>query len=106
MQERIVVACYQPKPGKAEGLKELMREHLSTLKNQDLVTDSASIMMESKDGTIIEVFEWKSQAAIDQAHTNPAVLQMWGKHAVVCDYIPVAQIPEAAQLFSGFIPFV
>ncbi|HTK19922.1 MAG TPA: hypothetical protein VL442_10430 [Mucilaginibacter sp.] len=105
MEERIVIACYQPKPGKAEGLKELMREHLLILKNQGLVTDRASIMMEAKDGTIIEVFEWKSQAAIDQAHTNIAVLEMWGKYAEVCDYIPVAQVQEAAQLFSGFQPF-
>ncbi|MBS1519808.1 MAG: hypothetical protein JST50_02335 [Bacteroidetes bacterium] len=105
MEERIVIACYKPKPGKAEGLKELMREHLPTLKNQGLVTDRASIMMEAKDGTIIEVFEWKSQAAIDQAHTNPAVLEMWGKYAEVCDYIPVAQVAEATQLFSGFQPF-
>ena len=105
MEERIVIACYKPKPGKAEGLKELMRKHLPILKSQGLVTDRASIMMEAKDGTIIEVFEWKSQAAIDQAHTNPAVLEMWGKYAEVCDYIPVAQIPETTQLFSGFIPF-
>lgn len=105
MEERIVIACYKPKPGKAEGLKKLMREHLPTLKTQDLVTDRASIMMEAKDGTIIEVFEWKSQAAIDQAHTNPQVLEMWGKYAEVCDYIPVAQLPEAIQLFSGFQPF-
>lgn len=106
MEERIVIACYKPKPGKTDGLRELMREHLPTLKNQGLVTDRASIMMEAKDGTIIEVFEWKSQAAIDQAHTNPAVLEMWGKYAEVCDYIPVAQVPEASDLFSGFQPFV
>jgi len=106
MEERIVIACYKPKPGKAQDLKELMREHLPILKTQGLVTDRASIMMEAKDGTIIEVFEWKSQAAIDQAHTNPAVLEMWGKYAEVCDYIPAGQVPEAAQLFSGFVPFV
>ncbi|MBV8389276.1 MAG: hypothetical protein JO080_05705 [Mucilaginibacter sp.] len=105
MEERIVIACYKPKPGKAEGLKELMHQHLPTLKKQGLVTDRASIMMEAKDGTIIEVFEWKSLAAIEQAHHNPAVLEMWGKYAEVCDYIPVAQVAEAMQMFSGFQPF-
>jgi hypothetical protein len=106
MEQRIVIACYRPKPDKAEALHGLMKEHLVILRGQDLVTDRPSIMMEAKDGTIIEVFEWKSNAAIERAHTNPEVLEMWGKFAAVCDYIPVAQVEEATQLFSAFTPFV
>lgn len=33
--------------------------------------------MEAGDGTVVEVFEWKSQAAIDSAHTNPEVQRLW-----------------------------
>ena len=102
---RIVIVAYKPKPGKAEALKELMKTHLSILKKVDLVTERASIIMESKDGTIIEVFEWKSKAAIDQAHTQPEVLEMWGRYAGVCDYIPVGKVEETANLFSEFTPF-
>lgn len=105
MGGQITIVGYKPKAGKAEALHQLMREHLSILKSQGLVTDRDSIMMEAKDGTIIEVFEWKSLAAIEQAHTNPEVLKMWGRYAEVCDYIPVAQVEEAANLFSGFKPF-
>jgi quinol monooxygenase YgiN len=101
----IAIAAYRPKPGKSEALRQLMREHLPTLHRLGLVTDRASIMMESKDGTIVEVFEWRSKSAIEQAHTNPAVLEMWGKYAEACDYIPVGQVPEAADLFSSFTPF-
>jgi quinol monooxygenase YgiN len=104
-KEVIVIVGYKPKPGKQESLRQIMRTHLPILRQQGLVTDRASIMMEAKDGTIIEVFEWKSKAAIEQAHTNPAVLEMWGKFAEACDYIPVAQTPEAADLFSAFTPF-
>ncbi len=105
MEARIVIVGYKPKPGKAEALHQLMREHVPILKSQDLVTDRASIMMEAKDGTIIEVFEWKSQVAIDQAHSNPEVLKMWAKYEEACDYIPAGQVEEIASLFSGFKPF-
>jgi quinol monooxygenase YgiN len=105
MEELIVIAVYKPKPGQETALQELMREHLLVLKQQNLVTDRASIMMQAADGTIIEVFEWKSRQAIEQAHSNPAVLKMWEKYATACDYIPVAQVPEAATLFSAFKPF-
>ena len=105
MEERIVIVAYKPKEGKAHVLQQLMREHLSILKNQNLVTERDSIIMEAQDGTIIEVFEWKSKSAIEQAHTNPVVLEMWGKYAEACDYIPVGQVAETKQLFSDFSPF-
>jgi len=101
---RIVIAAYRPKPGKSAELHELMQEHLKILRSQELVTDRDSIMMEAKDGTIIEVFEWKSREAIESAHTNPVVLQMWERYAKVCDYVPVGSVEEASQLFSEFTP--
>jgi hypothetical protein len=106
MEPIIVIVGYKPKPGKEAALRELMREHLPILQRLGLATERASFLMEAKDGTIIEVFEWRSQAAIDQAHTHPEVLKMWGKYAEACDYVPVGQIAEAATLFSAFAPMV
>ncbi len=105
MEQRIVIVAYKPKEGKPETLRQLMREHYSILKSENLVTDRASVMMEAKDGTIIEVFEWKSKSAVEQAHTNPVILEMWGKYAEACDYIPVGKVEEASNLFSDFTPF-
>lgn len=101
---RIVIACYKPKPGKNEALKVLMKTHLPRLKQEGLVTDRESIMMEATDGTIVEVFEWLSDEAIQSAHTNPAILQMWGEYGEICNYVPVGSLAEAANLFSGFEP--
>jgi hypothetical protein len=101
----IVIIAYKPKPGKAEALKELTKTHVPRLKNEGLVTDRAAMMMEAGDGTVIEVFEWLSQEAINNAHTNPAVLQMWGEYAEVCDYVPLNTLAEANNMFAGFTPF-
>lgn len=99
-----VIVAYKPKEGKAGALKELMKTHLPRLKAQGLVRDKESYIMEAADGTIIEVFEWLSEDAIRNAHTNPEIQKMWGEYAAVCDYIPVGSVPETAQLFSGFKP--
>ena len=101
---RIVIACYKPKPGQAQALKELMQVHFSLLKSQRLVTKRDSILMEASDGTIIEVFEWVSKEAIEAAHDNPVIAEMWEQYSRVCDYIPVGDVPEAGQLFSEFTP--
>ena len=101
---RIVIACYRPKPGKEAELRALMKTHLPRLRSEDLVTDRPSILMEAEDGTVLEVFEWRSKAAIEAAHSNPRVLQMWDEYSAVCDYVPVNTVEEASQLFAEFTP--
>lgn len=101
---RIVIACYRPKPGQQDALRAMMQQHVATLRSLGLVTDRAPVTMEAADGTFVEVFEWASREAIDAAHGHPVVLKMWEQYAGVCDYVPLAQVPEATQLFSEFTP--
>lgn len=101
---RIVMVGYRPKPGKSAALKALMKTHVARLRAEGLVTDREPILMEAADGTVVEVFEWKSADAIERAHSSDAVARMWAEYAEVCDYVPVAAIPEAHQLFSELSP--
>lgn len=101
---RIVIVAYKPKPDKADALKLLMKTHLPILQQLGLATKRDSILMEAADGTIVEVFEWVSGEAIQNAHTNPEVLKMWALYAEVCDYVPIGEVPEAVSLFSSFEP--
>jgi hypothetical protein len=101
---KAVIVCYKPRPGKEAALKELMKTHLPRLKEQGLVRYKESYIMEAADGTIIEVFEWLSDDAIQKAHINPEVQKMWSEYAEVCDYVPIGSLSEAGHLFSGFTP--
>ncbi len=81
-----------------------MREHLPVLRKEGLITDREGYTMRSKDGSIIEVFEWKSEEAIDKAHKSEAVLNLWKKFEEACEYIPIENLEEAKKLFPGFEP--
>ena len=100
----IVIVAYRPKPGKEKELLELVRSRVPTLKNEDLVTDRAPTIMRARDGTIIEVSEWKSREAIEEAHKNPRVLAMWNQFFAVCVCVPLKTLPEAETMFAGFEP--
>ena len=100
----IVIACYRPKPGKEADLMAVVKDHLPILRGQHLVTDRLPITGKAKDGTIVEVFEWASAEAVAQAHTNPAVLAMWGRFGDACDCINFGSLPEAADMFPHFEP--
>ncbi len=99
---RIVIVAYKPKAGKAEALKELTKTHVPRLKAEGLVTEREAVIMEAADGTIVEIFEWLSEAAIRQAHANPAVHQLWAEYAGVCDYVNLNSLAEAGNMFAEF----
>src|SRR5437667_11367828 len=100
----IVIVAYRPKPGKQTELLDLVRSRCPTLRKEGLVTDRTPTIMRARDGTIIEVSEWKSQEAIDAAHKNPNVLAIWSKFFAVCDCVPLNTLPESAERFAGFEP--
>ncbi len=100
----IVIVAYRPKPGKEKETLELVRSRVPTLRKEGLVTDRAPTIVRARDGTIIEVSEWKSHEAIDAAHKNPIVLAMWNQFFEVCDCIPLNTLAEANDLFAGFEP--
>ena len=68
------------------------------------MTDRTSTIMRARDGTIIEVSEWRSQEAIEAAHKNPNVLVMWNRFFEVCDCIQLNTLSESAEMFAGFEP--
>jgi len=100
----IVIVAYRPKPGKENEVVDLVRSRVPTLRKEGLVTNREPTIMRARDGTIIEVSEWKSREAIEAAHKNPNVLAMWQKFFELCDCIPLKTLAEAEEMFAGFEP--
>jgi hypothetical protein len=102
----ISVACYKPRPGSEEALLDLVRNHMPPLLAEGLVTDRKPIVMRAADGTVIEVFEWVSREAIEGAHKNPVVLDLWKKFETVCWYETPSNLAEFQNMFAHFEPVV
>lgn len=105
MHERseAVIAAYRPKPGKDLELRKLIRQHRRTLDAAHLVTSRPTILLRARsDGTVLEIFEWISAKAADEALQHPAVRDMWNKFAKVADFVPLSAVQEAAKVFSHF----
>ena len=101
---RFVIAAFKPKPEMQTQLAAVVEKHWRVLQTEELVTDRPRYAMQAGNGTIIEVFEWRSSEAIEQAHHNPAVLALWAEFEAVCDYVPIATLPESLHPFSEFQP--
>ena len=99
----LVIVAYRPKPGKAAELDAMVRDHVPRLRRLGLATDREPVFARGRDGVVVEVFEWRD-GAVERAHHDPQVGAMWGEFAAVCDYVPLRDLPEAAELFATFAP--
>jgi len=96
------IAVYRPKKGKEKLLREVLRDHVPILRKEGLVTNRPPYLMRAADGTFVEVFEWKSAAAIEAAHQNPAVQAMWARFEEACTYESLVNLSESKEMFANF----
>lgn len=100
----IVICAYRPKPGKEVDLLKIVNEHVPILRSLGLATDRVPQIMKAGNGTIVEVFEWVSSKAIEEAHKHPVVLEMWNKFNDCSDTVNLSDLDEAKHLYSDFEP--
>jgi quinol monooxygenase YgiN len=99
---RFVIAAFKPKPGSQAQLLAVVAKHWDVLRGEGLVTDRPRHAMQSADGTIVEVFEWRSPEAIEAAHRSPVVQALWAELEAVCEYAPLNALAESQHPFSEF----
>lgn len=102
MATSIAFAMYQPKKGKSAALKKILKDHIPTLRRLELITKNSAYMVESENGTIIEIMEWKGAAAKKAAHQHPAIRAIWGKMTGICSFPAMKDLPEALHSFPNF----
>ena len=103
LRSETVIAAYRPKPGQDQALRRLVHEHRETLTAARLVTTKPTILLRARsDGTLLEIFEWVSPRAADEAHQNPELRAMWARLAAVADFVPLSAVEEAGKAFSHF----
>jgi CDGSH-type Zn-finger protein len=95
----MVIACYKPKPGRDGDVLQLVRRHLPTLVREGLAEDRPGTVGRATDGTLIEIFVWKSREASEAAHANKAVMALWKEFGEASDLVVVTDIAEMHAMF-------
>lgn len=100
--KRVVFAVYKPFENKEEELLALIKVHFEVLLSQNLISDRKRIVLQANNNEIIEVFEWKSSEAIENAHSNETVMNLWTKFGEVCTYENLKSLKESEGVFPDF----
>ena len=104
MKPEVVFALYRPRPGKDADLRRLIAEHLPVLRRLELVTDRPALLVRAKDGTYVEVFEWRTSESATLAHQHPEVAKVWEAMGEIADFPALESLAEAKERFSHFEP--
>ncbi len=98
----MAVATYRPKDGQEQEFLKLLKTHVLILRKQGLVSRRQAYAMRSKNGTIIEVFEWVSEQAKRSAHKDPVVMACWNQFFALADLVSLDSLEETKSPFAGF----
>jgi quinol monooxygenase YgiN len=99
---KVAIALYRPHPGKEEELLKIVDTHIPTLRSENLITNREPLLLQSEDGTLIEIFEWKSEEATEKAHYTPAIMKIWESMMGVAEMANLSSLPEAGHPFPNF----
>ena len=101
MNPQIVIALYKPHEGKDAELRALIDQHVPTLRKLELITDRPALLARSKNGTYIEIFEWRESG---RANENPEVARIWEAMEQIADLPSLDSLEEAGRTFPHFEP--
>jgi quinol monooxygenase YgiN len=101
----ITMALYQPHVGKEEQLNDVLKKHIKTLEAENLITSREPIRAVASDGTVIEIFEWKSEQAKDAAHESPVVMKVWNEIMEIAEIKSLSSLEESKHSFPNFAPY-
>jgi quinol monooxygenase YgiN len=104
MPAEIVFALYRPHPGREAELRKILARHVPTLRRLEMATDREPIVVKSKNGTLVEIFEWATSDAAEKAHHHPEVAKVWEAIGKIADMPVLDSLEEAKQRFPHFEP--
>jgi hypothetical protein len=74
------------------------------LRRLELITDRPVVLVKSKNGTYIEVFEWSTADSARQAHEHPEVAKVWEAMGKIADLPNLDSLEEVKARFPHFEP--
>jgi len=98
----VAIASYRPVPGRKEEFIRLLAGHIPMLRARGHVSNRPAYMLQSSDGTVLEVFEWLSEEAKDAAHRDEVVVELWNRFSGLAEFVALGSLPEASTPFANF----
>jgi hypothetical protein len=101
----VVIGVYHARPGREAETEALLRRHVPTLRRLGLATDRLGIVLRTPtEAVFLELFEWSTADAVDRAHGEAAVQEIWEALESAAEFVSLSHLPQSDKLFPLFEP--
>ena len=95
----LALAAYRPRSEREDDFLVFLHEELALLRRRGHVTERRAPVVRAPKGELLVILEWSTDHAVDDAHADPDVLEVWDRKAELAEYI------APAALSGSDIPF-
>ena len=81
----LALAAYRPRPEREDDFLVFLHEELALLRRRGHVTERRAPVVRAPKGELLVVLEWSSDHAVDDAHADPDVLEIWDRKAELAE---------------------
>lgn len=99
---KIALIVYKPREGRTHELVDSLLENIPIMRKMGYVSFREQIVAKSKDGSILQIFEWLEEDSQEQAMADPIVQDMWMRATKISDFQKPVEVSEFHETLSMF----
>ena len=102
MASRITLSAYRAREGHADEVLPHLREGIATLRARGHITSRPAAICRTARGELLVVSEWSTEHAVDDAHEDPTILELWRRKEELVEYLAPGELAGSGVPFASF----
>ena len=99
---RVAIMIFRPQKDKLGELIALLKQSHSALLKFGIVTAREQILAMSVEGSVIQILEWTSKQAEEEAAVHDEIRELWMEAERLCEFQKPIEVKEFTQMFPSF----
>lgn len=99
---RVTLSAYRAKDGREEDVLRHLREEIAALRARGHITSRPAPICRTARGEFLVVSEWSTEHAVDDAHGDEVILEIWRRKEGLVEYLAPGELTGADMPFASF----
>jgi quinol monooxygenase YgiN len=99
---RITLSSYRARDGHADEVLPHLRDEIAALRARGHITSRRAAICRTASGEFLVVSEWSTERAVDDAHEDEAILEIWRRKEQLVEYLAPGELAGSDVPFASF----
>jgi hypothetical protein len=99
---RLSLSAYRPRPGRRDDLLPHLRAEIAALRERGHITARPAPICGTPGGAYLVIAGWATETAVDDAHQDDVILEIWRRKEQLVEYIAPADLDRSDVPFASY----